>query len=151
MIKNLSVYSSKGIRLNKTAIHKIVSLLKDDLKFCVESLQFNFVLGEEIHKINKKYLKHDFTTDIITFNYSGKFDNLDGEIFISIDDALRNSKKYEITLDNEITRLVIHGILHMLGYDDIKPADKRKMKIEEDRLVNLFSKKLKESIALYAN
>lgn len=151
MIRSLSVHTSKGIRLNKTAVHDIISFLKKNLDFSVDSLQFNFISGKEIHRINKKYLKHDFTTDIITFNYSGKNDTLDGEIFISVDDALLNSKKFNVTFDNEIVRLVTHGILHMIGYDDIKPVDKRKMKREENRLVDLFSKKYKGSVTQYGN
>ena len=72
-----------------------------------------------IHDINKSYLKHDYTTDIITFNYSNSLEQIDGEIFISIDDALSNSKKFKVTLSDELVRLVIHGILHLLGYDDL--------------------------------
>ena len=151
MIRNLSVYTSKKIPISKTSIHNIISFLRKELNFSVESLLYNFVNADEIHRINKKYLKHDFTTDIITFNYSGKNDNLDGEIFISVDDALQNSKKFKVTLDNEILRLVIHGILHLVGYDDIKPADKRKMKLEENRLVKLFSKNYKGRITQYGN
>ena len=151
MIRNLSVYTSKKVQINKTSIHNIISFLRKELNFSVESLLYNFVNADEIHRINKKYLKHDFTTDIITFNYSGKNDNLDGEIFISVDDALQNSKKFKVTLDNEILRLVIHGILHLVGYDDIKPADKRKMKLEENRLVKLFSKNYKGRITQYGN
>ena len=149
MIRNLSVYSSKKIPINKVSIHNIIAFLKKELNFSVESLLYNFVNSDEIHRINKKYLKHDFTTDIITFNYSGKNDNLDGEIFISVDDALQNSKKFKVTFDNEILRLVIHGILHMTGYDDVKPADKKKMKLEENKLVKLFSKNFKGKITQY--
>lgn len=151
MIKNLSVYTSKNIQISKASIHNIISFLKKELRFSVDSLLYNFVSADEIHAINKKYLKHNYSTDIITFNYSGKNDTLDGEIFISVDDALQNSKKFKVTLDNELIRLVIHGILHLIGYDDIKPADKRKMKKEENRLVKLFSGKHKGRITQYGN
>ncbi|OGU36093.1 MAG: rRNA maturation RNase YbeY, partial [Ignavibacteria bacterium GWB2_35_6b] len=96
MIKKLSVYASKNFTINKPVIHKIVASLKDELGFSISSLQYNFVSPEEIHTINKKYLKHDFTTDIITFNYSGKNDILEGEIFISVEDARQNSKKFKV-------------------------------------------------------
>lgn len=149
MIKNLSVFSSKNIRVNKSAIHKIVTFLKNELHFSISSLQYNFVSPEEINTINKKFLKHDFTTDIITFNYSGKNDILEGEIFISMEDARQNSKKFKVSLDNEIMRLVVHGILHLIGYDDKSSVDKKKMKKEENRLVNLLTESFNGRITQY--
>ena len=86
--------------------------------------------------INKSYLKHDYTTDIITFNYSDSLQQIDGEIFISIDDALSNSKKFRVTLSDELVRLVIHGILHLLGYDDQNLTDKKIMKRLENKLLS---------------
>ena len=151
MVKNLCVSASKNIFVNKTVIHKIIFALKKEVKFNINSMQLNFVYDKEIQLINNEYLKHDFSTDIITFNYSGENDNLEGEIFISVDDAFQNSKNYSTTLDNEIIRLVIHGILHLIGYDDIDPNDKKIMKAEENRLVELFSMKFKGSILKYGN
>lgn len=151
MIKSLSVYASKNITINKTLIHQIVASLKNELGFSISSLQYNFVSPEEIHTINKKYLKHDFSTDIITFNYSGKNDILEGEVFISVEDALLNSKKFRVTLDNEIIRLITHGILHLIGYDDKKSSDQKEMKKEENRLVNLLTKNFDERITQYGS
>lgn len=151
MMKNLTVFSSKNIAVNKTSIHNIVSYLKNELGFELCSLQYNFVSPEEILKLNKKYLKHNNTTDIITFNYSGKNDILEGEVFISIQDALQNSKKFKVSLDNEILRLVIHGILHLIGYDDKKASDKKKMKKEENRLVNLLTENFNGRITQYGS
>lgn len=151
MIKNLSVYSSKNIKVNKSVIHHIVASLKNELGFSISSLQYNFVSPEEIHTINKEYLKHDFTTDIITFNYSGKNDILEGEVFISMVDAKQNSKKFKVSLDNEIMRLVIHGILHLVGYDDKKSSEKKEMKKEENRLVNLSAKNFNGKITQYGS
>ena len=99
--------------------------------------------------INTQYLGHNFSTDIITFNYSGENDSFDGEIFISVDDAFSNSKKYKVSLDNEIIRLVIHGILHLLGFDDKNKFDLKKMKKEENRLVSVFEKNTIKIIIKY--
>lgn len=151
MTKNLSVFNSSKIDVNKSAIHKIILLLKNEIGFELFSLQYNFVSPVDIQSINKKYLNHDFTTDIITFNYSGKNDILEGEVFISIQDALQNSKKFKVSLDNEILRLVIHGILHLIGYDDKKPTDKVKMKKEENRLVNLLTESFNGRITQYGS
>ncbi|MBI1933493.1 MAG: rRNA maturation RNase YbeY [Ignavibacteriales bacterium] len=149
MIKNLTVNSDRKIKINKNAIHKIISLLKSEFSFDVISLPINFITSEQIIPINTQYLGHNFSTDIITFNYSGENDSFDGEIFISVDDAFSNSKKYKVSLDNEIIRLVIHGILHLLGFDDKNKFDLKKMKKEENRLVSEFEKNTIKIIIKY--
>ena len=138
MIKNLYVSSSTR-KINKTRIHKLVGLLREDLEFSVESLYINFITAEEINNINKKFLEHDRSTDIITFDYSGNHFEIDGEIFISTGDAKINAKKYNVSLSKEFTRLIIHGILHLKGYDDIKNNDRMKMKRIENNLTNKYN------------
>lgn len=110
----------------------------EDLEFSIESLFINFITSEEIHNINKEFLNHDRSTDIITFNYSGSHFELDGEIFISIDDAKIFARKYNVSLSKEFTRLIIHGILHLKGYDDIIKKDRVKMKRIENNLTNKY-------------
>lgn len=139
-MKNLFVYSEKGIKINKSSLHRIVASLCNELDLKVFSLEINLVTSKTMLGINKKYLKHNYNTDIITLDYSNERNNLDGEIFISIDDASENSKKYHVTLNDEILRLVIHGILHLTGYDDVTSAKKKKMKIVEDVLVKKLQK-----------
>ncbi len=138
MFKNLYVSSSTK-KTNRTRIHKLVGLLRKDLEFSVESLFINFITSEEIHNINKEFLNHDSSTDIITFNYSGSHFELDGEIFISIDDAKIFARKYNVSLSKEFTRLIIHGILHLKGYDDIKKNNRVKMKRIENNLTNKYN------------
>lgn len=117
-------------------VHDLVKSLSIELNFSVSNLEINFISGEKIQSINKAYLKHNYTTDIITFNYSDFIQQIDGEIFISIDDALSNSKKFKVTLSDELVRLVIHGILHLLGYDDQNLTDKKIMKRLENKLLS---------------
>ncbi|GBD89086.1 endoribonuclease YbeY [bacterium BMS3Abin03] len=138
MIKNLYIFS-KFKNFNKRSIHNLVAALKRELGFEISSLNINFISGEEIHKINKEFLKHDFTTDIITFNYSGNKLDFDGEIFISLDDAKFNSKKYKVNLRTELTRLVIHGILHLMGYNDLTKEERNLMKKEENNLLKKYN------------
>ncbi len=146
MVKNLTISCGKGIKIDKKKIHELVSELKPILEFKVSSLAINFVSPEEILEINSQYLKHFFTTDIITFNYSGENFNFDGEIFISYEDAYKNSKKFKVSFDNELLRLVIHGILHLSGFDDMKKKDKRLMKTLENALVKKFGKQFRKLI-----
>ena len=134
-MKSLSVIDKKNI-VDKRAVHSLVSYLSKELGFIIDSLQINFVSNQQILELNKKYLSHDYSTDIITFEYSRNIKNIDGEIFISVDEALNNSKIYKINLENELRRLVIHGILHLTGYDDKKANDKKIMKRMENRLLS---------------
>ena len=138
MKKNLFV-SSIDKRIVKSKVHNLVGCLQKELNFSVVSLCINFINSEEIHKINKRYLNHDFSTDIITFNYSGSNSDFDGEVFISVDDARLSTKKYKTTFSNELSRLIIHGMLHLKGFNDIKRSDKLKMKRMEDYLTMKYN------------
>ncbi len=134
-MKNLRIFNHTKRKLRKANIHKVVGEITRTLHLKINDLEINFVDEKLIHDINKKYLQHDYSTDIITFNYSEDNSILEGEIFISVDDAQKNAKKFKVLLENEILRLLVHGILHMIGYDDIEPNDRRRMKRVENRLV----------------
>ena len=134
-MKYLRIYS-KYKSINKTKVHKLVKSICDLLEIKIDSLEINFISGKEIESINSQHLKHYYTTDIITFNYSEINNKLDGELFISVEDAEENAKKYKVSFQEEITRLVIHGILHLLGYDDQERKNKIKMKRKENQLLN---------------
>lgn len=131
----LSVIDKKNI-IAKKSVHAFVSYLSKEIGFKIGALQINFLSNEEILELNKRYLSHNYHTDIITFEYSKNFQKIDGEIFISVDEALNNSKRYNETFENELKRLIIHGILHLTGYDDKKGNDKKIMKRMENRLLS---------------
>ena len=138
MIRNLEINFTSDKRISKLIIHKAVSELKKEFDFEISSLVISFVTSEEIIQINKKYLKHNYSTDIITFDYSKEKKNLDAEIFISINDAEYNAKRYGVNIGEEIIRLIVHGMLHLIGYNDKKKQDKILMKKEEERLLNKY-------------
>ena len=148
-MKNLTVSTSKRIKVEKREVHSLINNLSKDLNFTIESLNVNFVDAEYMLEINKEYLKHNYHTDIITFNYSGSLTNLEGEIFISINEAISNALRYDVHLGSEIVRLVIHGILHLVGFDDKNTLDKRKMKKEENKLTELNEEKYKNILIEY--
>ena len=138
MVKNLSINLAKNTGLEKKTLHNLVSFIKKELNFTISSLIINFVSPELITNINRNYLEHNYSTDIITFNYTGNHTILDGELYISVEDAVINAKKYRISTKFEFYRLIIHGILHLLGYDDLKKNDKVIMKKLENKLLRKF-------------
>ncbi len=142
MVKNLKVNSGKKIKIDKLLVHDLVKTLKEELDFDISSLIINFIPSNQILEINKEYLNHNFTTDIITFNYSGDHVLLDGELYISKEDAIYNAGKFGVSLIEEYFRLVVHGILHLMDYDDQNKSAKLVMKRLENKLVKACKIKL---------
>ncbi|MGE4288240.1 MAG: rRNA maturation RNase YbeY [Salinivirgaceae bacterium] len=87
--------------------------------------------------MNKLYLNHDYFTDIITFDYSDG-NIISGDLFISIETVLDNSKKFEVTFEQELLRVVIHGVLHLLGFNDKLEGEQKMMREKEDHYLNKY-------------
>ncbi len=131
----IAILIPKKIDFNKPLIRKIILALVEELHFSIASINVSFVDRKEILELNSKYLNHHFSTDILTFNYSGSNTLLDGEIIISYEDAIENASRFHISGQEEYLRLIVHGILHLLGYDDQIKNEKIKMKRKETSLV----------------
>ena len=87
-------------------------------------------------EVNKKYLGHDYYTDIITFDYcEGKI--LSGDLFISVDSVRENASFYGAAFDDELHRVIVHGVLHLIGYDDHTDEEKKTMRSKEDQYLSL--------------
>ena len=138
MVKNLQVHSEDPA-INKRAVHSLISALRMEFKLKISFLSISLINSSELKVVNNKYLKHDFNTDIITFNYSKQPNEIDGEILISFEDARLNAKKYKTNYDKEINRLIIHGILHLLNYDDNNKKNKTIMRQMENKLINRYN------------
>jgi rRNA maturation RNase YbeY len=93
---------------------------------------------EQLLVLNKQYLNHDTYTDIITFDYSEK-NILHGDLCISIDRLVENAEKYKFSFDEELRRVLVHGILHLCGYKDKQNADKQLMKQKEEGALFLYN------------
>ena len=101
-------------------------------------ISFIFCSDEYLLDVNRKYLNHDYYTDIITFdNVEGIVIN--GDIFISVDRVKENSKVFKTGFDDEVHRILIHGVLHLLGYKDKTKQDKLLMTEKEDLYLKLFN------------
>lgn len=134
----ITINSEKRLPLTQKFIKSAITIALEKLNLKLQSLEINFISAAEIHEINKKYLNHDYSTDIITFDYSDEGSNLiEGELFISLDDARANSEEYKVSFASELLRLVFHGILHLNGMDDDTPEKRSEMQKEEDHLLSL--------------
>jgi probable rRNA maturation factor len=114
----------------------IKKILKQEGKIS-GNISYVFCTDKQLLKINRQFLKHDFYTDIITFDYSEK-NKIEGEIFVSIDRVKDNAHKFKQPFQKELMRTIIHGILHLCGYKDKKPTDKKRMRAKEDEALSLL-------------
>jgi probable rRNA maturation factor len=120
----------------KTAIRQWVTdtIIAEGYK--LKELTYIFCSDSYLLQINQQYLNHDTYTDIITFDNSDIAKTIIGDIFISIDRIRENAGKFSHTVADELHRVIIHGALHLLGYKDKTPADKKKMTLKEDFYLN---------------
>lgn len=117
----------------KTWIKKIVELEKKQ----VGQINFVFTSDEELLKVNQQFLKHDTYTDIITFDYT-EGNKLNGDIMISIDRVGDNAEKFNLLFQDELNRVLIHGILHLCGYKDKSKTDATLMRKKENWALKKF-------------
>ncbi len=116
---------------NQSDISDWISSIINIEGYAEGDISYVFCNDEYLLGINKEFLGHDTFTDIISFDYSlGK--QIHGEIFISVDRVLENAETFKTGFDNELHRVIIHGVLHYCGYKDKNEAQKKEMRIKED-------------------
>jgi probable rRNA maturation factor len=125
-------------RLDLRHLRRIASaLLRDELNRGGYDLGFYLVGESEMTKLNETFLRHRGCTDVITFDYSDPAQpgSLTGEIFICVPEAVVQSRRFRTTWQREVVRYLVHGALHLIGYDDRSAGARRRMKAMEDRLL----------------
>ncbi|MBA9073337.1 rRNA maturation RNase YbeY [Flavobacterium gossypii] len=100
-------------------------------------INYIFCDDEYLHKINVEYLDHDTLTDIISFDYSVG-NELHGDIFVSVERVADNAKDFNVSFDEELKRVLVHGILHYAGYKDKSEEDELKMRQKEEEKIAMF-------------
>ena len=104
----------------------------------IKDLNIIFCSDEYLLDINRQYLKHDYKTDIITFEISNDVDGKTAELYISVDSVFKNSIDYQSTKKNEIHRVIFHGVLHLCGYRDKSKLDIALMRSKEDEYLKQY-------------
>ena len=106
--------------------------------FRITDLNYIFCSDQYLHKINLEYLNHDTFTDIITFDNSEDESTLEGDIFLSIERIIDNSRILDTHFEEEIKRVIVHGLLHLCGHDDHSIEDKTEMRCLESKYMLIF-------------
>lgn len=110
----------------------------------VGEVAYVFCNDDKILEVNRQYLKHDYFTDIITFDYC-EGDMLSGDLFISLDTVRTNAELFHKTYDDELHRVIIHGILHLVGINDKGPGEREIMEVAENKALDLLQKLCQEN------
>lgn len=115
----------------------LVQLFRSE-KLTLEKLSYIFCSDDELLKINQRFLKHEYYTDIITFDLSSRDKIVDGEIYISMDRVRENAPSFSSPIYKELHRVMFHGALHLCGYDDSSVEEKKTMRKMEDKLLDTY-------------
>lgn len=135
-------------KINTKLLRHITAAAIAELEITEINLGIHLVEAEEMAGVNWKFLQHEGPTDVITFDHSEvkrkkikPANHVHGELFVCITVAVLQAKIFSTNWQSEIVRYIIHGLLHLLGHDDLRAPALRKMKREENRLVRLLAKR----------
>jgi rRNA maturation RNase YbeY len=116
-------------------LHELIG--QENLKAGV--INYIFCNDEYLLELNQKFLERNTLTDVIAFDYREEENEVSGDVFISIERTRENAKKYNQAPENELLRVIVHGLLHLCGYDDRTPAQKEEMTLKEDKYLSLLT------------
>ena len=142
VMQKISFYSAdRKIPLrNRTAVRQFLSslFLKENIE--VDHIDYIICSDEYLLKINEAYLNHSYYTDIITFCLSSPGAPVLAELYLSTDRIKENAKAYSVTYHSELLRVIIHGALHLCGYQDLTASQKKEMRKRENLYLDLYQK-----------
>lgn len=133
--------------IDRKAVEKWVADVAATYDRHVGPVSYIFCNDEKILEVNRQFLSHDYYTDIITFDYtSGR--TISGDLFISLDTVRTNAEQQGATYDEELHRVIIHGILHLCGINDKGPGEREIMEAAEDRALSMLQQKTQDKPAM---
>lgn len=121
----------------KTKLKQWIKLITEKEKHTLGTINYIFCSDEELLEINVKHLNHNTYTDIITFDYT-ESKKISSDIFISVDRVAENAKKFNASFEEELHRVMIHGVLHLCGFKDKSKADAELMRHKENQALKLY-------------
>ena len=128
-------YETDFLIPNEETIAKWITNTIADEGFKLEEINYVFCDDEYLHKLNVEFLDHDTLTDVISFDYTvGKL--IQGDIFISVERVRENALEFNTAFENELNRVMVHGVLHYCGYKDKTELDEQLMRSKEDHYLN---------------
>lgn len=135
----INVFNESGdstINIDEQAIKKLGNIAREE---GLKEDEINIVLctDEFLLEMNKTYLRHDYYTDVITFDQSEGDEEISGDVYISPDQVRRNAEEYGVGFDTELLRVMIHGVLHLVGYDDRSDEERAQMRKKENHYMGL--------------
>ncbi len=133
-------YQTEGAEMPHIKKRKITEWIKtiaESYGKKVGEIAYIFCSDEKILEVNRQYLQHDYYTDIITFDYT-EGNRISGDLFISLDTVRTNAEQFKASYDNELHRVIIHGILHLCGIDDKGPGEREIMETAENKALALL-------------
>ncbi|MGV8962107.1 MAG: rRNA maturation RNase YbeY [Candidatus Saccharimonadaceae bacterium] len=140
-------FQAEGVdlpKIKKRILSKWIEKVAEKYEKKTGEISYLFCDDEKILEVNREYLKHDFYTDIITFDYCEE-DTISGDIFISLQTVASNSQMYQTDYLQELHRVIIHGILHLCGLNDASDDEEKIMRLAEDSALEmLFPKEIAE-------
>jgi rRNA maturation RNase YbeY len=126
-------YQKEGFRLRDSgSLKRWILEIIDNERYKEDSVSYIFTDDAMILSLNRKFLEHDYHTDVITFDMSEDQHIVNAEIYISVDTVKRNAGLFKTPFRKELARVMAHGILHLVGYDDTDEIARRKMRERED-------------------
>jgi rRNA maturation RNase YbeY len=147
-------YFNEDVKFNlnsRRIISKWLRNIVSERGFTIGQLNYIFCCDSYLLEINQRFLGHDYYTDVIAFDYSSDFElqyganSVSGDIYISVDTVRHNAEIYKVAFDQELHRVMVHGLLHLLGFDDLTPELQKEMRVQEDEALNSLSPLLSDS------
>lgn len=140
----INIYNGQkavSIRVNRTQLKNVLGYILRRERGPAGVFNFIFVDNKEINRINRQYLGRKGITDVIAFPLSDNSDDVNGEVIVSVEEALRQSRKRGIPLNNEIALYCIHGLLHLMGYDDLNKTKRLEMEQKQSAYLDMWKLK----------
>lgn len=145
-------------KINARVLKQIVAGLFGELEITDAELGINLVSAREMTLVNETFLQHEGSTDVITFDHgksvlpascpqtkselpAGCRKQIHGELFVCVDEAVLQARRFKTSWQSEVTRYAVHGVLHLTGHDDLDATARRKMKRVENRLMRQLAKR----------